>query len=276
MCRFGNSSATRTNVRFRPIPAISFTANLLLRGVRVLGGRRMRIGLPKPLHGWNAVAWDLAIVTLGVLIALFAQQLVQDLHDRSAAEDARKNIRAELGANLARMQGRDQRAACIGRRLDEIAHFLDEARKGRSLADVTWIGRPPVFDMEDTRWQAATSAGRSSLFSADEQSAIGDVYSLMADWQAQARIEQETWAKLRGLAGLEHLSEARDASLSDALQQARYSRWILNINSKIAQENAKRLGVRVDTVAPLVSLDLHCDKRPFGRGAESDGCNRIW
>ena len=210
----------------------------------------MRIKLPKPLHGWNAVAWDLAIVTLGVLIALFAQQLVQDLHDRSAAEDARKNIRAELGANLARMQGRDRKAACMARRLDEIAHFLDEARKGRSLAGVTWIGRPPVFDMEDTRWQAATSAGRSSLFSADEQSAIGDVYSLMADWQAQARIEQETWAKLRGLAGLQHLSEARDASLSDALQQARYSRWILNVDSKIAQENAKRLGVRVDTVAP--------------------------
>ena len=30
----------------------------------------------KPPHGWNAVIWELAIVTLGVLIALAAQQLV--------------------------------------------------------------------------------------------------------------------------------------------------------------------------------------------------------
>jgi hypothetical protein len=97
--------------------------------------------------------------------------------------------------------------------------------------------------MEDARWQAATSAGRSSLFSPDEQAAIGDVYSLMADYQAQVRIEQEAWAKLRGLAGLERLSEARDSSLSDALQQARYSQWILNIDSKQAQDAAKRLGI---------------------------------
>ncbi len=34
----------------------------------------------KPPHGWAAVAWELAIVTLGVLIALGAQQIVEDIH----------------------------------------------------------------------------------------------------------------------------------------------------------------------------------------------------
>ena len=33
----------------------------------------------RPPHGWNAVAWELGIVTLGVLIALAAQQLVEAL-----------------------------------------------------------------------------------------------------------------------------------------------------------------------------------------------------
>ncbi|MFL6762444.1 MAG: hypothetical protein ACJ8FB_07785 [Sphingomicrobium sp.] len=107
--------------------------------------------------------------------------------------------------------------------------------------------------MEETRWQAATSAGRSSLFSPDEQAAMGDVYSLMADYQGQVRIEQEAWAKLRGLAGLQALSEAREASLSDALQQARYSQWILDIDSKQAQDAAKRLGVRAKPVPPSLS-----------------------
>ena len=31
----------------------------------------------KPPHGWNAVAWELGIVTLGVLISLGAQQVVR-------------------------------------------------------------------------------------------------------------------------------------------------------------------------------------------------------
>ena len=77
-----------------------------------------------------------------------------------------------------------------------------------------------------------------------EQAAIADIYSLMADYQVEVRIEQDAWAKLRGLAGLTSLSEARDASLSDALQQARYSQWLLNIDSKQAQDAAKRIGIR--------------------------------
>ena len=208
----------------------------------------MRFHLPKPLHGWRAFIGEVGVVVLGVLIALFAQQLVQSFNDRLAAREARKNIRAELAVNIGRMQSADGRAACLSRRLDQIAFLLDQARKGRSLADVTWIGRPPVWDMEDARWQAATSAGRSSLFSPDEQAAIGDVYSLMADYQSQVRIEQEAWAKLRGLAGLQRLSDAREASLSDALQQARYSQWVLNIDSKQAQDAAKRLGIRATPV----------------------------
>src|SRR4051812_15985086 len=213
----------------------------------------MHVHLPKPLHGWRAFAGEVGVIVFGVLIALSAQQFVQSLNDRSAAEEARKNIRAELAINIGRMQSADDRSACLSRRLNEIAHFLDQARKGRSLADVAWIGRPPVWDMEDARWQAATSAGRSSLFTADEQAAIGDVYSLMADYQGQVRIEEEAWAKLRGLVGLEVLSEARDASLSDALQQARYSQWILDIDSKQAQDAAKRLGIHATAVPPSLS-----------------------
>jgi hypothetical protein len=213
----------------------------------------MRFDLPKPLQGWRAFMGEVGVVVIGVLIALFAQQLVQNFNDRSAAREARKNIRAELAVNIGRMQSADERGACLVRRLGEIAAMIAQARKGRSLANVTWIGRPPVWDMENARWEAATSAGRSSLFSADEQAAIGDVYSLMADYQDQVRIEQQAWAKLRGLAGLQTLSEARDASLSDALQQARYSQWILNIDSRQAQDAAKRLGIHPTLVPYSIS-----------------------
>ena len=204
----------------------------------------MHVHLPKPPHGWRAFIGEVAIIVLGVLIALFAQQLVQSFNDRASAQEARDNIRAELAVNIGRMQSADERAACLAHRLNEIAAFIREARKGRSLAGVTWIGRPPVWDMESARWQSATASGRSSLFQPEEQAHIADVYSLMVDYQVEQRVEEEAWAKLRGLAGLETLSEARDASLSDALQQARYSQWLLNIDSKQAQDAAKRLGIR--------------------------------
>jgi hypothetical protein len=41
----------------------------------------------KPPHGWNAVAWELAIVTLGVLLALAVQQWAvnREMHDKVRA-----------------------------------------------------------------------------------------------------------------------------------------------------------------------------------------------
>lgn len=218
----------------------------------------MHFHLPKPLHGWREFVGEVAIIVIGVLIALLAEQTVRTLNDRSAAEEARNNIRAELAINIGRMQSADGRAACKTRRLDQIAMFLSEARKGQSLSDVTWIGRPPVWDMDYTRWQSAAGSGRSSLFRSDEQATIADIYSLMVDYQVEERAEQEAWARLRGLVGLESLSDVRDASLSDALQQARYSAWALNIDSKQAQEAAGQLRIAGIPVSSTVSVSPLC------------------
>ena len=63
----------------------------------------------KPPSGWNAVAWELAIVTLGVLIALGAQQIVQSINDRENVAQLRSALRAELADDRARWE--DMRAS---------------------------------------------------------------------------------------------------------------------------------------------------------------------
>ena len=53
-----------------------------------------------PPNGWNAVAWELAIVVVGVLIALGAQQAVEERRWRDEVrltEDALTIEIAELG-----------------------------------------------------------------------------------------------------------------------------------------------------------------------------------
>ena len=70
--------------------------------------------LKPPPHGWNAVAWELAIVTLGVLIALAAQQIVADIHDREAVAQLRSALRAELADDRARWE--DMRAQMLHHR----------------------------------------------------------------------------------------------------------------------------------------------------------------
>jgi len=56
----------------------------------------MRFKLPRLPHGWRAFFGEVGIIVLGVLIALGAQQLVEDWQWRRQAEQAKHAIEAEL------------------------------------------------------------------------------------------------------------------------------------------------------------------------------------
>lgn len=60
----------------------------------------MHFHLPKALHGWREFAGEVGIIVIGVLIALGAEQLVEDWrwHERLAA--AQKTIDFELNSQL--------------------------------------------------------------------------------------------------------------------------------------------------------------------------------
>ena len=89
----------------------------------------------KPPHGWSAVVWELGIVTLGVLIALGAQQFVDGLHWRSEMRDFRTALRAEISDDLATYTYRREQNRCMTARLDELQRWLDGWRAGRPLKD---------------------------------------------------------------------------------------------------------------------------------------------
>lgn len=50
----------------------------------------------RPPHGWSAVAWELAVVTLGVLLALAAQQWAENRAWRGKVETSKGALRDEL------------------------------------------------------------------------------------------------------------------------------------------------------------------------------------
>lgn len=61
----------------------------------------MHFHLPKPLHGWRQFVGEVGIIVLGVLIALGAEQIVENIHERYLARQAERNIRAELAYDSA-------------------------------------------------------------------------------------------------------------------------------------------------------------------------------
>ena len=56
----------------------------------------MDIHLPKVPHGWRELAKEIAIIVVGVLIALFAEQIVQGWEWRNKVSVAKASMRHEL------------------------------------------------------------------------------------------------------------------------------------------------------------------------------------
>ena len=198
----------------------------------------------KPPNGWPAVAWELAIVTLGVLFALGAEQLVQNAHQRREARDADFAIRGELEQNMAKLRSRWEMRQCVETRLNELQALIDAAGDGGSIQTPGWVGRPPFWTMQMARWQASSQAGRAANLPAGDLALYGSMYSYMANVSAAMVEEQELWAKLRSLEALRRLTPEAAIQLTQAAHQARYLNWRMGVWTTQLQSLADRLRLR--------------------------------
>ena len=175
----------------------------------------------KPPHGWNAVAWELGIVTLGVLIALGAQQIAEAVHDRSTAAQTRAEITDELSSDLMSVVLRRSAEPCVERRLDELRAIVAEWERTGAFETPKWVAQAPVIEVELSRYDAAVSAGRTALLAGDEQYRMGAVAVRMAKFNEWQFAERLPWGRLRALQfGATALSAGDRATIREALQDA--------------------------------------------------------
>jgi hypothetical protein len=187
----------------------------------------------KPPHGWNAVVWELGIVTLGVLIALAAQQIAETIHERSEAREARESIQNELATYMGRLESRAAVRECIAGRLGEIQALLDETERSGTIKTPKWVGRPQFWTLLTVRWEAASQSGRAALLPAKELTEYGLMYDWMRNTYNEMIVEQGDWARLRTLEHLHRLTPEMLFELNNVLQDARYRAW--RINGQIVQ-----------------------------------------
>src|SRR5438045_1184070 len=145
-----------------------------------------------PPHGWNAVVWDLAIVTVGVLIALGAQQFVDDFHWRGEVRDFRKAVRAEISNNLATYTYRRDENRCVEARLDELQRWLDSWRARRPLKVTGPIGIPDSLLTRADVWDCR-DAQTVSHMTLSEKLEYRGLYGEFANNEVHGLGERDAW-----------------------------------------------------------------------------------
>lgn len=180
----------------------------------------MRVHVPKPLHGWRAFAGEVGIIVLGVLIALAAEQLVQDSTWRRDVRDFRASVDAELQFNLAAGEYRVLQSPCVERRLAELDKWSAEQRSGKAAPLLREIGFPRRINPDVSVWNSR-GADLPAHVPIGARLAYSDLYDLIANQWELIEAERETWLSLNGFDHAKSLSPEELLRLDELIFRAR-------------------------------------------------------
>jgi hypothetical protein len=150
----------------------------------------------KPPHGWNAVAWELAIVTLGVLIALAAQQIVEDIHDRGEVTQLVAALRAELADNRSRWEHVRASDPCTVQRLDALEQWNATAPRNATLKRAY---RLFLWNQHSGAWDLAKTSNTTANIPLRERLLFASLYDAINNWR---QMNSEEAANAQILSGL--------------------------------------------------------------------------
>jgi hypothetical protein len=152
--------------------------------------------LPKPLHGWREFVGEVAIIVLGVLIALGAEQVVETMHWRDEIAAERASLLQEASDMNSAIAARQVQQPCIDRRLGEIRTVLERHQQGEPLGLAGQISAPTGQSASRGTWQIALAGQALVHMPHDEKLAFSGVFGDFDIWDASMAKERASWVRL--------------------------------------------------------------------------------
>lgn len=206
----------------------------------------MHVHRPKPLHGFREISVEIAVIVIGVIIALALEQVVEWAHWREKVEAGRREIHAEMAGDTAFYRFRTATEPCVVRRLNQLAEITEARGEGRRVAPVRLAGIHLGFLVNNDTWQAERADQTLTHLPRAELDHLSEFYATAEDMRGWVAKEEEAWATLRTLEGdPNRLGQSDIAMLRNALQQARNFGYQIALNSKEQADLARQLGVAV-------------------------------
>lgn len=207
------------------------------------------------------------MIVLGVLLALWAQEVAASLEMRSRVTAFRATINTEIADTLWVYQARKRQVKCTQRRLDALDAWLKHAASGEALRLLD--ARPPMnFGLNRAAWDNRDAVVFAAL-PEDERRLYASFYDTLSSNMSLVRNERETWGPLERFeySGMLDLNDRRQ--IYQAIKAARrFNQWF-DENIDEAAADARRLGIeRVVQPAWVLPSDLELIEKCPPIGAE--------
>jgi len=214
-----------------------------------------------PPHGWNAVAWELAIVTLGVLIALGAQQFVDGINRRSEVRQLVGGLRGELADMRARWDHVRNSDPCTLQRLDTLDRWVATAPPDAKLPNAY---RAFLWNMHTGAWDLAKTSDAMSDIPLKQRLTFASLYDAINNWRQMISEENANTQALNGLlATADQPENRRQIAYRLSLARGFVSRRKLNYDYMFKRFDALRIAPDESQLTVQVNDRLMCE--PLGR-----------
>lgn len=208
------------------------TAPFSLR-LRLEGALTMQKQPPKPRHDWRENVRELAIVVIGVLIALLAQQVVQGWEWKDKVAAAERAMRHEmLWDNGPQLYQRAVMHPCAVQRLDAIRAAVEAGKSRgqiRGLIDAYWA---PYFSYDSIARDAANTSDVASHMPAKKLDLYAIIYTQMPAMSRNSERETADQAQLRALnrsgGALSPAEQDKVLSAVEALRSDDHLMWLVS------------------------------------------------
>ena len=190
----------------------------------------MQFRLPKPLHGWRAFFGEVGIIVVGVLLALGAQQLVDDWNWRRTIEAQKKALDEDVSGMWKAMSARMIVQGCVDKRLNDIKTVFLRHDQGVSLRIIAPIGRPTVWSASQNALRMVTADGSLAHMQLEDKRAYFAVAGSYDTFARTALEERVNWRVLQRLNEPAQLSPSDWSEVRNAYQDALDANRVMKIN----------------------------------------------
>jgi hypothetical protein len=153
----------------------------------------------KPKRNWRGFLKEYAIIVIGVLTALAAQQAAEWLHWQGEVKAARKAIHAEMANNNGSFARRIDIAHCLKKQAGEAERTLNDLETKRPPGRFTIFHPGNGLFLSDSEWQSERSAQSLTHFPREELALMGRYYAQKGRFEGWIADENAAWQALGAL-----------------------------------------------------------------------------
>lgn len=152
--------------------------------------------LPRPIDGWRRFFGEVGVITLGVLLALGADQIAKAINNAHDVNEAKAVLALELGEAEGQAVIRERMSPCIEMRLDEVSRIVDRAAESGRLPPVGPLRQPYYYTWPSGGWDSVVQGEVAGHMDEELIQGLSGAYQFVAHLNALQIEEVDAWTRL--------------------------------------------------------------------------------